>query len=652
MQQRWAALAVAVSFVAAAAGVSQRAAADDGWPPASAAPSPASAYVPVAPCRALDTRADGTRRPAGSTLHLDLTACAPPAGTTAVVLTVTAVDPAASGFAVAWPAGGARPMASLVNWTGTGGAVANTGVIPTSVDAVSIFVRAEVDLVVDVSGFFVVQPTLEARAGRFIAQPSAARVLDTRATARPLPGSTTRVGLYSQSLPDDVTGVVVNVTATESTGPSYLTAWASGARPRASFLNLDGPGQTRAATIITGVADGGFNLYSHAGEHLVVDVIGYFTGPTAEPDAHGLFIPLAPTRRLDTREAGPIYPERAVEVADVEGAVFVGNVTMTDVAQPGYQRVLPARRGVSEASSVNADRRGATVANFVVSPVSDTGLAVWSKHQSAAVLDQTGYFLGERLASTHPPIGNAAPPAPTYPSDACVDRDARLDYNLTTHGPTPREVRQIGTSLHGRPIWAEYYGPWLPRATVMVLGAVHGDECGPALVVDAARRTGATSSTVGYWVIPTLNPDGLAAFSRYNAAGADLNRDGYLVAQPESQALMAFTAEIRPDLTVHVHSPYGFVGGFGPDPLAHELAARIAEATGMLRATTAGSNPGGEFLWEGQLYMHPHVLVLIELYPLWPEEATVDRPRLTPRPVAEVAEHAAIALAVIQQWLG
>jgi hypothetical protein len=285
--------------------------------------------------------------------------------------------------------------------------------------------------------------------------------------------------------------------------------------------------------------------------------------------------------------------------------------------------------------------------------VSDTGLAVWSKYQSAAVLDQTGYFLGERLAATHPPIGNAPPGGPTYPSDGCVDWDPQLDYNLDTYpgAPTPREVRQIGTSLNGRPIWAEYYGPWVPRKTVVVLGAVHGDECGPALVVDAARRTGAASTTVGYWVIPALNPDGLAAFSRYNAAGEDLNRDGFRLSQPETRALMTFTAEIRPDVTVHVHSPYGFVGGFGHDPLAYELAAGIAAATGMTKAQTAGSNPGAEFLWEGQMFVHPHALLLIELFPLWPDEGTVDRPRLTPRPVAEVAEHATLAMSIIQQRL-
>jgi hypothetical protein len=650
VQQRWTAVAVVVSLASATFGGAPRVVADDDWSPV---PSLAASFAPIAPCRALDTRADGARRPAGSTLHLDLTACAPPVGTLAAVLTVTAVDPTDSGFAVAWPAGRDRPVASLVNWTGSGGAVANTGIIQTNADAVSIFVRSEVDVVVDVGGFFVVEPTRNVSAGRFVALPLPTRVLDTRTAERPSQQSTTRVDLPGGSLSEDATAVLVNVTATESAGASYLTAWGAGVRPLASFLNLDGPGQTRAATTITGVTDGGFHLYSHAGEHLVVDLIGYFTGPTAAPDDDGLFVPLVPIRQLDTRDTGPIYPERAVEATDVAGAVFVGNVTMTDVVQPGYQRVLPARRGTSESSTVNADRRGTTAANFVVSPVSEIGVAVWSKHQSGAVLDQTGYFLGERLAATHPPIGNAPPGGPTYPSDGCVAWDPRLDYNLDTHAdaPTPREVRQIGMSVNGRPIWAEYYGPWVPRKTVVVIGAVHGDECGPALVVDAARRTGAASATVGYWVIPTLNPDGLAAFSRYNAAGVDLNRDGFQLSQPESRALMTFTAEIRPDLTVHAHSPYGFVGGFGHDALAYELAAGVAAATGMTKAVTAGSNPGAEFLWEGQMYVHPHALLLIELFPLWPDEATVDRPRLAPRPVAEVAEHATLAMWVIQQRL-
>jgi hypothetical protein len=650
VQQRWAALAAVISLGLTAVGGARPTAADGEWSPV---PTLAGAYVPVAPCRALDTRANGSRRPARSTLHLDLAPCGPPVGTAAVVLTVTAVDPADSGFAVAWPSGHERPMASLVNWTGSGGAVANTGIIQTSADAVSLFVRSEVDLVVDVSGFFVAQPKGDVRAGRFVALPMPARVLDTRAAARPTAGSTTHVALPGESLPPDATAVLVNVTATDSAGASYVAAWGAGERPLASFLNLDGAGQTRAATTITAVADGGFHLYSHAGEHLLVDLIGYFTGPSAAPADEGLFVPLVPTRQLDTRDTGPIYPEGAVEVTGLTGAVFVGNVTMTDVVQPGFQRVLPARRGISESSSVNADRRGATVANFVVSPVSDTGLAVWSKHQSAAVLDQTGYFLGEQLVDTHPPIGNAPPGGPTYPSDGCVAWDPLLDYNLDSDdgAPRPREVRQIGTSLSGRPIWAEYYGPWVPHKTVLVLSGVHGDECGPALVVDSARRTGAASTTVGYWVVPVLNPDGLAAFSRYNAAGIDLNRDGFDVSQPESRALMTITAEIRPDVTVHAHSPYGFVGGFGHDPLAYELAAEIAAVTGLTKAKTAGSNPGAEFLWEGQMFVHPHALLLIELFPLWPDEATVDRPRLPPRTVAEVAEHARLAIAVIHERL-
>src|SRR5690606_13115206 len=120
--------------------------------------------------------------------------------------------------------------------------------------------------------------------------------------SRPAPGSALAVDVAV--VPADATAVLVNVTATESTGPSYVTAWGGGARPLASFLNVDGPDQTRAATTISALNEGTFQLYSHAGDHLVVDVIGYFTGATAERSADGLFVPLTPSRRLDTRRIG------------------------------------------------------------------------------------------------------------------------------------------------------------------------------------------------------------------------------------------------------------------------------------------------------------------------------------------------------------
>lgn len=654
--RRTTAVVLAGALLAAATGGTRAAASP--WPapqPNTVEPDVVSAFVPVEPCRAVDTR--GSARLAARTeLLVDLAACTPPAGTLAAVLTVTAVDPAAPGYATAFPAGAGRPTASLLNWPGPGSIVANTGIIQTrdkpSGPAVEVYVHTATDLVVDVNGFFVRQPDRVAASGRFVPLALPERLLDTRLTARPAAGSTTRVPLPAGAVPADATAVLVNLTATESVGPSYVTAWAAGERPLASVLNLDRAGQTRAATITVGVSDGAFELFTRGGDQLIVDLIGYFTGATAPITDEGLFVPLAPHRQLDTRTAGePVYASGTVEADDVVGGVFVGNVTITESTRPGYLRVLPARLGSSEASSVNADGRGTTAANLVVSRVSSAGLAVWSKNQADVVLDQTGYFTGPRPAATYPPSLNLPPFEPHYSTDSCTAWDPRLDYNRQPGAPTPREVRRVGTSVQGRPIWAEYYGPYNTESTVLVVGGVHGDECGPALVVDAARRTGGASTTVGYWIIPVLNPDGIAANNRFNAAGIDLNRDGFRSTQPESQALLAFTAEVRPDLTLHVHSPYGFVGGFGSDPRAYDMAAGIAWMTGMTRAVTAGDNPGDEFLWEGQMLIHPHAALLVELFPVRWYEGTVDRPRIPPRSVAEVAEDAAQTMAVIHQQM-
>jgi len=659
VQQRWMAAAVAASALLAVGAGGPRVTADGGSSPRPGEIEPAtvSAYEPVGPCRAIDTRTSG-RLAAGATLTVDLSPCNPPADIVAAVLTVTAVHPAGPGYATVFPAGSARPDTSLLNWPGAGAVVANTGIVQVGHDpargpAVAVYTLTAVDLVVDVSGYFVVAPHGKAAAGRFVPLALPTRVLDTRTGKRPAPQSAVTVELPDDTVPADATAVLVNVTATESTGASHITAWPGGERPVASILNVDGPDQTRAATTIVGITDGTFQLYTHRGEQLVVDLIGYFTGRHSGWSKDGLFVPLNPTRQLDTRASSkPIYPSGTVEATHVTGAVFVGNVTITETTQAGYLRVLPARVGSSAVSSVNADRRGSTSANLVVTPVSEAGVAVWSRFQSDAVLDQTGYFTGTRPKATEAPGLNLPDHVPSYPTAACAAHDPRLSYDRQPGAPAPREVRQIGTSHEGRPIWAEYYGPYQATTTVLVVAAVHGDECGPALVVDAARRTGSASTTAGYWIVPVLNPDGLAAFSRYNAAGEDINRDGYRMAQPESLALMSFTTEVRPALTLHVHSPYGFVGGFGPDPRAYAMAAGIAWATGMTKATTAGTKPGHEFLWEGQMLVHPHAVLLAELFPVLRKEATVDRPRIPPRPVAEVAEDATQIMAVIQQYFG
>jgi hypothetical protein len=77
-----------------------------------------------------------------------------------------------------------------------------------------------------------------------------------------------------------VSAVVLNVTVTEPTAPSFLTAWPAGlALPLAANLNyLAGQTVPNLVTVKVG-AGGQVSLYNAAGStHIVVDVAGWYSG--------------------------------------------------------------------------------------------------------------------------------------------------------------------------------------------------------------------------------------------------------------------------------------------------------------------------------------------------------------------------------------
>src|SRR5689334_21224613 len=77
----------------------------------------------------------------------------------------------------------------------------------------------------------------------------------------------------------------------------------------------------------------------------------------------------------------------------------------------------------------------------------------------------------------------------------------------------------IGFSVEHRPIdQVHVAGP----GRVLVVGAIHGSEPAGIAIVDALRRT---HPHADLWLIPTLYPDGLAAGTRQNVLGVDLNRN-------------------------------------------------------------------------------------------------------------------------------
>ena len=130
-------------------------------PTAGVPPTPVGTYNALPPSRLLDTRtgagAPGGKLGAGGTLALQVTGRGgvPPGAVSAVVLNVTAVDPASGGYVTVWPSGDARPLASNLN-VATGRTVPNLVVVKIGAGGkVNLFNGAgAMHLVADVAGWY------------------------------------------------------------------------------------------------------------------------------------------------------------------------------------------------------------------------------------------------------------------------------------------------------------------------------------------------------------------------------------------------------------------------------------------------------------------------------------------------------------------
>ena len=129
-------------------------------------------------------------------------------------------------------------------------------------------------------------------------------------------------------------------------------------------------------------------------------------------------------------------------------------------------------------------------------------------------------------------------------------------------------TRVIGRSVRDRKILAYHLGePGKPK--VVLIATMHGNEGAPRRILQTLRD-GKPIHGIDLWVVPTYNPDGLAAGSRKNAHGVDLNRnypynwadlDGNYesgpeaASEPETRAMMAFLRDVRPFRILSFHQP-------------------------------------------------------------------------------------------------
>jgi protein MpaA len=144
----------------------------------------------------------------------------------------------------------------------------------------------------------------------------------------------------------------------------------------------------------------------------------------------------------------------------------------------------------------------------------------------------------------------------------------------------------IGHSVRGRPIVAYERGDRSAPPT-LVVGVIHGSE--PAGLAAIARlRRMPLPPHVHLWLVPDANPDGLAAGTRQNAHGVDLNRNWPAawmhtgvsgprpLSEPESRAMAAFILQIKPKLTIWYHQPLAEVYGSDPHVAVLKRYARLS----------------------------------------------------------------------------
>jgi murein peptide amidase A len=128
--------------------------------------------------------------------------------------------------------------------------------------------------------------------------------------------------------------------------------------------------------------------------------------------------------------------------------------------------------------------------------------------------------------------------------------------------------RVVGTSVQGRKIVAWHLGE-PGRKKVVLIAVMHGNEQAPRRIL-TNLLDGPPVHDLNLWVVPTYNPDGAAHHARKNAHGVDLNRnypykwrnlDGNYESgpkpesEPETRAMMAFLAKVRPAYVLSFHQP-------------------------------------------------------------------------------------------------
>lgn len=376
---------------------------------------------PIDPARVFDSRGgapiSGTRR-----VQVAGRGGVPATGVRAVALNVTVTDPRSEGYLSVYPAGGAVPNASNLNYR-TGQTVPNMVIVGTGAGGqVELLASTPTHVIVDVVGWF--GDTTAAPGGRFHSI-LPARWFDTRVdprgdgSVRPLgPAGSVFTSFTGGQRVDaaHVAAVALNVTATGTTADSYLTVAPAGTTPNTSSLNWPA-GATVPNAVVTKVsADTGRVAFTNAtgSVDVLADVFGLWddgTSPTSTPGSR--FVPVTPVRVADTRTgylaagslleslthvpAGGLVSFSLETIVPSGATAAVVNITAVGPRAAGFLSAFPLGEAVEEGmlTSVVNFVPGDVRPNLAIVPIGllrEIVVANGSLGALDIVVDVSGYF--------------------------------------------------------------------------------------------------------------------------------------------------------------------------------------------------------------------------------------------------------------------
>ena len=363
-------------------------------------------FVPVTPCRVVDTRwanssFGGPEMASGSarSFFIPNSTCGIPPNAAAYSLNVTAVPDSSLRYLAIWPSGQAQPVVSTLNSDGR--VKANAAIVPAGTNGgVAVFVSDPSHVILDINGYFVAGNSSALEFYPLIP----CRIADTRSATGPLGGPFLSAGVARTlsvvntcAIPPAAQAYSFNFTAIPHVPLGYLSTWPAGQpQPLVSTLNASTGAVTANAAIVPAGTNGAISVYASNDSDLAIDVNGYF----AAPGSGGLSLyNVTPCRALDTRSnnGDPIVGILNFNISatacnvPVTASAVVLNVTVVPPGDLRYLSLWATGTPQPVVSTLNASD-GAVTSNMAIVPATNGSVGIFPTDPTHLILDTSGYF--------------------------------------------------------------------------------------------------------------------------------------------------------------------------------------------------------------------------------------------------------------------